>query len=65
MAKSQKSGCRSLRYLAQLEVDKMCARYESECKDLGSHIETNNERIQRLKNKEFKERYKQRHQLHI
>ncbi len=53
------------RYLAQIEVNRMCMRYLSECKELVSYFETDKEREERLlkenARKEQEEREKNRH----
>lgn len=50
--------------LAVLETNRMCARYKSECKELGSHFETEEERAERLKRYECKRKYIETWGLH-
>lgn len=54
-----------LRRLAVLETEKMIIRYPSECKELGSHFETEEEKRERLKRKEQKRKQEERYKLHI
>lgn len=42
----------------------MCARYESECKDLGSHFESEEEKAERLKRYENHRKYLETWTLH-
>ncbi len=51
--------------LAQYDVEKMCARYKKECKYLGSHQETEQEREIRLNQAKLKKRCEERFKLHI
>lgn len=44
-----------LKRLAQAEVNNMCKRYMSECRELGFHIETNEEKAKRLAEKQVRE----------
>jgi hypothetical protein len=46
------------------EINDMCARYEEECKFIGSHYETEEEREQRLKKEYYEQLRKQRWTLH-
>lgn len=50
--------------LAVLETNRMCARYESECKDLGSHFESEEEKAERLKRYENHRKYLETWTLH-
>ena len=43
----------------------MCARYKKECKYLGSHQETEQEREIRLNQAKLKKRCEERFKLHI
>lgn len=52
-----------LRQLMYKEINEMCARYEEECKELGSHMETAEEKAMRLKKKYYEELHRQRYQL--
>lgn len=40
-----------MKRLALKEESDMCRRYKYECKELGTHIETNKEKVKRLKDK--------------
>lgn len=53
-----------LRRLMYKEINDMCAQYEEECKFIGSHYETEEEREQRLKKKYYEQLRKQRWTLH-
>ena len=50
--------------LAVLETNRMCSRYESECRELGSHFETEEEKAERLKRDECKRKYLETYALH-
>lgn len=52
-----------LRRLMFKEINDMCARYEEECRELGSHMETAEEKAIRLKKKHCEELHRQRYQL--
>ncbi len=51
--------------LAQAEVDRMCARYKYECKELGTRMETEQEKEKRLNKHVAETRYKNRFQLQL
>lgn len=53
-----------LRRLAVLDTNRMCARYKKECKELGSHMETEEERKERLKRYEAQRKHRETYQLH-
>lgn len=52
-----------LRRLMYKEINDMCIRYEEECKELGNHMETAEEKAIRLKKKRYEELHRQRYQL--
>ena len=54
-----------LRQLANLDQERMLRRYESECKELGSHMETEAERRERIKRNEYKKKCIERYTLPI
>lgn len=53
------------KYLGYIEMQRMIMRYSSECKELGTRKETEQEKKERLKRNEAKLRCEQRYQLHI
>ena len=55
---------RRLRQLQHKEVNDMCARYEEECRYLGSHQETEEEKQERLKRADCELKRKNRWTLH-
>lgn len=55
---------KKLNRLMRNEINGICQRYKDECRELGSHIETVEERAARLKKKEYEEKHKQRFTLH-
>ncbi len=52
-------------YLMKKEIERDCLNYKKECKYLGSHQETEQERTDRLKRIEYKKRCEERFKLHI
>lgn len=50
--------------MAVLDTNRMCARYKKECKELGSHMETEEERKERLKRYEAQRKHRETYQLH-
>ena len=61
---NKKARNRKLNRLMHNEINDMCNRYKDECRELGSHTETAEERAARLKKKEYEEKRKQRFTLH-
>lgn len=55
---------RRRKYLMYQEINQMCAKYEDECRFLGSHQETEEEKMARLKRKEYEDKHKQLWTLH-
>lgn len=53
------------KYLGYIEMERMIARYPSECRSLGRRKETEEERLTRERNRYIKERHNQIYQLHI
>lgn len=53
-----------LKRLAVMDTNKMCYRYESECRDLGSHMETAEEKADRLKRNECRKKHLETWTLH-
>ncbi|MDE6150195.1 MAG: hypothetical protein K2F81_08950 [Ruminococcus sp.] len=53
------------KYLMYKEIRNDCLRFKKECKYLGSHRETEQEKAERLKKKECKKRCEERFKLHI
>lgn len=55
---------RRLRRLMYKEINEMCARYDEECRYLGSHKETDREKQERLKKADCELQRKSRWTLH-
>lgn len=55
---------RRLNQLMRKEINEQCAKYEEECRFLGSHKETEEEKQARLNRKRCEELHKNRWTLH-